>query len=69
MRTTTSRHFSLPDDSILIAAGSEQPHHVELPTLGDQQVIGVEHLLDLSLTAEQRQGLTLLGTEWRLSSS
>ena len=35
----------LPDNGILVAAGSQEPHHVEFATLGDQQVIGVEHLL------------------------
>ena len=47
MRTINSLQSTLPDHSILLAAGSQEPHHVKLATLGDQQVIGVEHLLGL----------------------
>ena len=60
MRTINSLHFTLPHHGILLVAGSQEPHHVKLPTLGDQQVIGVEHLFDLSLADDVELRLVVL---------
>ena len=40
----TMTQIPSPDYSFLVAAGSQEPNHIELTTLGDQEVIGVEHL-------------------------